>query len=45
MKKELPKTYSPADFETRIYESWCRDGLFAPKKEPSGEHFSIVIPP
>ncbi len=45
MKKELPKTYSPADFEARLYEGWCRDGLFAPKSEPSGPRFSIVIPP
>ena len=23
MKKELPKTYSPSEFEDRIYADWC----------------------
>ena len=30
MRKELAKTYNPADFEERIYSSWVQDNCFAP---------------
>ncbi len=42
---ELPKTYSPSDFETRIYQNWCEKGYFTPKVDHSKPHYSIVIPP
>lgn len=43
---ELPKTYSPADFESRIYQHWCDMGYFTPTDDRRGkQHFSIVIPP
>ncbi len=42
---ELPKTYRPADFEDRIYQSWCDKGYFTPNPENRAEHFSVVIPP
>ncbi len=43
---ELPKTYSPADFESRIYQNWCEKGYFTPTDDRRGrQHFSIVIPP
>ena len=45
MKRELPKTYDPSDFEGRIYQSWCDQGLFTPKIDHSKPHYSIVIPP
>ncbi len=45
MTKELPKTYSPADFEQRIYENWCAKGYFEPKAGKNGKNFSVVIPP
>ncbi len=45
MKKELPKTYDPSDFEGRIYQSWCDEGLFTPQIDKSKPHYSIVIPP
>ncbi|MBR4959347.1 MAG: valine--tRNA ligase [Clostridia bacterium] len=45
MKRELPKTYDPSDFEGRIYQSWCDEGLFTPKVDHSKPHYSIVIPP
>ena len=32
MKKELPKTYAPREFEERIYSAWCDAGYFAPDK-------------
>ena len=45
MRKELPKTYSPSDFEGRIYADWCAQNLFTPTIDHSKEHYSIVIPP
>ena len=42
---ELPKTYSPLEFEDRIYKEWCEKGYFTPSTESNAEHFSIVIPP
>ena len=45
MKKELPKTYSPSDFEERIYGEWCDKKLFTPTIDHSKQHYSIVIPP
>ncbi len=44
MNKELPKTYSPSDFEDRIYAEWCEKGYFAPNKEGKPT-YTIVIPP
>ncbi len=44
MRKELPKTYSPGDFEDRIYADWCDHGYFAPNKEGKPT-YTIVIPP
>ncbi len=45
MRKELPKTYSPAEFEDRIYANWCEKGYFAPSGDRSKPAFSVVIPP
>ena len=45
MRKELPKTYSPSEFEGRIYADWCEQKLFTPTIDHSKEHYSIVIPP
>ena len=45
MRKELPKTYSPKDFEERIYATWCERGYFKPDPDESKPKFSIVIPP
>ena len=45
MLKELPKTYNPADFEERIYASWCEGGYFTPTIDHKKPHYSIVIPP
>ncbi len=41
---ELSKSYSPKDFEERIYAYWKQKGAFRPKKSEK-EHFSIVMPP
>ena len=45
MKKELPKTYAPREFEDRIYQNWCDKGYFMPDADPSKPPFSVVIPP
>ncbi len=42
---ELPKTYSPAEFESRIYQNWCDKGYFTPSVDDGKTPFSIVIPP
>ena len=42
---ELPKTYSPAEFEDRIYKNWCEKGYFTPDTSKEGPSYSIVIPP
>ncbi|MBO5111132.1 MAG: valine--tRNA ligase [Clostridia bacterium] len=45
MRKELPKTYSPSEFESRIYNEWCDKKYFTPIIDKSKPSFSIVIPP
>ncbi len=45
MRKELPKTYSPSEFEERIYGEWCDKKLFTPEIDHQKKHYSIVIPP
>ncbi len=42
---ELPKTYSPSDFEDRIYQNWCEKGYFTPDVKNENPAFSVVIPP
>ena len=42
---ELPKTYSPGDFEDKIYAEWCQKGYFTPTIDHSKPSFTIVIPP
>ncbi len=42
---ELPKTYNPADFEERIYQTWCDQGYFTPDPDDPAPAFSVVIPP
>ncbi len=42
---ELPKVYSPQDFEDRIYENWCEKGYFTPDVNNPAPAFTVVIPP
>ena len=42
---ELPKTYSPSEFEDRIYQSWCEKGYFTPTIDKTKPSYTIVIPP
>ena len=45
MLHELPKTYSPKEFEDKIYESWCEKGYFTPDPDSKAPAFTVVIPP
>ena len=42
---ELPKVYSPSEFEDRIYQNWCEKGYFTPDVNNPAPSFSVVIPP
>ena len=42
---ELPKVYSPSDFEDRIYQNWFDQGYFPPDVNNPAPAFSVVIPP
>ena len=42
---ELPKVYSPSEFEDKIYKNWCEKGYFTPDTESTAPTFSVVIPP
>jgi valyl-tRNA synthetase len=41
---ELPKTFDPAEIETRWYSHWESEGLFRPDR-PGAEPWTIVNPP
>jgi valyl-tRNA synthetase len=43
MSDSLPKSYSPAEFETRWYQHWETSGAFAPSGE--GPPYCILLPP
>jgi valyl-tRNA synthetase len=43
MSDSLPKSYSPAEFETRWYQRWETSGAFAPSGE--GPPYCILLPP
>ncbi len=45
MKKELAKTYSPKDFEDRIYREWEENNYFYADIDPKKKPYSIVMPP
>jgi valyl-tRNA synthetase len=41
---ELPKTFDPAEIESRWYSHWEHGGLFRPDR-PEADPFTLVIPP
>jgi valyl-tRNA synthetase len=41
---ELPKTFDPAEIESRWYPYWEQNGLFAPER-PGAEPWTLVNPP
>lgn len=42
---QLPKNYTPNDYEDNIYALWEKSGAFQPKNRGNDETFSIVVPP
>ena len=42
---ELPKAYTPKDYETDIYALWEKGGAFTPKNKGGKGTYSIVMPP
>ena len=45
MEKNLAKTYSPKDFEDRIYQSWEESKAFHAEVDEDKKPFTIVMPP
>lgn len=45
MRKELSKTYSPKDFEDRLYKFWEESGFFKAERDPRKKPYTIVMPP
>lgn len=43
--KTLTTTYSPKDFERRIYSSWQEKGYFTARVNPDKKPYTIVMPP
>ena len=43
--KNIAKTYSPNEFEGRIYNNWEEKGYFTPIVDKSKKPYSIVMPP
>ena len=45
MRKELPKVYEPQEVESRVYETWEKNGCFKGHRDPNRKPFTIVMPP
>ena len=45
MEKNLAKTYSPKEFEERIYENWEKKGAFRAERDPKKKPYTIAMPP
>ncbi len=45
MENNLPKNYSPKDFEDRIYAAWENSGAFTPTIDKSKKPFTVMMPP
>lgn len=43
--ENLPKTYSPMDFEERLYDFWMDNKYFSPKVDENKKPFTIAMPP
>lgn len=41
----MEKTYSPKDFEGRIYKKWEQSGCFTPKIDKDKKPFTVLMPP
>ena len=45
MEKNLAKTYSPKEFEERIYGNWEKKGAFRAERDPKKKPYTIAMPP
>jgi valyl-tRNA synthetase len=45
MRKELAKSYNPAEVEDRIYDFWLKGNYFHAEPDSKKKPFTIVIPP
>ncbi len=45
MKKNLPKTYDPKEFEDRLYSMWEESGSFHAENTDDKPPFTIIMPP
>jgi valyl-tRNA synthetase len=45
IKRELGKSFEPADVEKRLYDYWLKNGYFHAQDKSNAPAFSIVIPP
>ncbi|WFA09904.1 valine--tRNA ligase [Tissierella sp. Yu-01] len=45
MLENLPKTYSPKEFEDRLYKYWEDNGFFTPEIDKTKKPFTIMMPP
>ena len=45
MRKELAKSYSPKDFEDKIYAYWMDNHCFHAEIDRTKKPYTIVIPP
>ncbi len=43
--KNLEKTYSPQEFEKKVYENWMEKGYFHATVNPEKTPYTIVLPP
>ena len=43
--KNIAKTYNPAEFEDKLYNTWVEKGYFHAEPDSKKEPFTIVIPP
>lgn len=44
-KREMATTYSPKEFEGRIYKNWEEKGYFTPEVDENKTPYTIVLPP
>ena len=42
---DMNKTFTPGEFEGRIYQNWCQKGYFTAKIDKKKKPFTIVMPP
>ena len=45
MSKKIEGTYSPKQFEDKLYKSWEEKGYFKPSMDKKAKKYSIVMPP